>query len=73
MLAKSLSFLAGADAAAIVERGRQAARDLGADPVGKIDALVATVLGELDAVEDGLVAQVVTDAGKGQEGWFSHS
>ena len=28
---------------------------------------------ELDAVEDGLVAQVVADAGKGQEGWFSHS
>ena len=27
---------------------------------------------ELDAVEDGLVAQVVADAGEGQEGWFGH-
>jgi hypothetical protein len=25
---------------------------------------------QLDAVEDGLVAQVIADAGEGQEGWF---
>ena len=56
-------YMAGADAAAIVERGRQAARDLGADPVGKIDALVATVLGELDAVDDDPLIEVIGGQG----------
>ena len=37
-----------AGAAAIVERGRQAGRDLGEDPVATIDALVPRVLAELD-------------------------
>lgn len=36
-----------AGAEAILERGRQAGRDLGADPAGTIDALLERVLGEL--------------------------
>ncbi|MBB2990820.1 uncharacterized protein (TIGR03083 family) [Mycolicibacterium iranicum] len=42
-------------AEAIVERGRQAGRDLGADPAGTVDELVARVLAEVDAVEDPLI------------------
>lgn len=44
---------AGADA--ITERGRQAGRDLGDDPVGVIDALVERVLGELASAGDPLI------------------
>ena len=44
---------AGADA--IVERGRQAGRDLGADPAGTIDELVQRVLGELAGADDPLI------------------
>ena len=44
---------AGADA--IVERGRQAGRDLGADPAGTIDELVERVLGELARTDDPLI------------------
>ena len=40
---------------AIVERGRQAGRDLGADPPGRIDELVEQVLGELARTEDPLI------------------
>jgi hypothetical protein len=43
----------GADA--IVERGRQAGRDLGADPVATVDALLDRVLGELAEVDDPLI------------------
>ncbi|MDZ4264766.1 MAG: maleylpyruvate isomerase N-terminal domain-containing protein [Mycobacterium sp.] len=48
-------YAAGAGAEAIVERGRQAGRDLGEDPVAAIDALVPRVLAELDAVDDPLI------------------
>jgi len=44
---------AGADA--IVERGRQAGRDLGADPAVTIDQLVERVLGELVRADDPLI------------------
>jgi uncharacterized protein (TIGR03083 family) len=44
---------AGADA--IVERGRQAGRDLGADPAGTIDELVKRVLSELAGSENPLI------------------
>lgn len=44
---------AGADA--IVERGRQAGRDLGAEPVATIDGLVERVLGEIDTAGDPLM------------------
>ena len=38
--------------AGIVERGRQAGRDLGADPAATVHGLVARVLGELPGVSD---------------------
>ena len=44
---------AGADA--IVERGRQAGRDLGANPAGTIDDLVERVLGELARSDNPLI------------------
>ena len=47
---------AGRDA--IVERGRQAGRELGEDPVAAIDALVERVLGELTTVGDPLIAVI---------------
>lgn len=46
---------AGMGAAAIVERGRQAGRDLGPDPVATIDGLVERVLGEIDTAGDPLI------------------
>ena len=48
-------YSATAGAAAIVERGRQAGRDLGEDPVAAIDALVPRVLTEVAAVDDPLI------------------
>lgn len=45
----------GMGAAAVVERGRQAGRDLGDDPVAVIDGLVARALADVDAVEDPLI------------------
>ncbi len=51
-------YSANAGAAAIVERGRQAGRDLGEDPVATIDALVPRVLAEVaevDEVDDRLI------------------
>jgi hypothetical protein len=49
------SYSKSLGAAAIVERGRQAGRDLGEDPVAAIDALVPRVLAEIDAVDDPLI------------------
>lgn len=49
------SYSASLGAAAIVERGRQAGRDLGEDPAAAIDALVPRVLAEVDAVDDPLI------------------
>ena len=44
-----------AGAEAIVERGRQAGRDLGDDPAATIDRLVERVLGELSRADDPLI------------------
>ncbi|NVN50007.1 maleylpyruvate isomerase N-terminal domain-containing protein [Mycolicibacterium hippocampi] len=52
---KIQDYAAGMGAAAVVERGRQAGRDLGADPVATIEALVPRVLSELDQVDDPLI------------------
>lgn len=40
---------------AIVERGRQAGRDLGADPASAVDALVTKVRADLADVDDPLI------------------
>lgn len=53
--AKIRDISAGLGGDAIVERGRQAGRDLGADPAAAIDALVPRVLAEIDAVDDPLI------------------
>ncbi len=49
------AYAAGVGAEAIVERGRQAGRDLGPDPVATIDGLVERVLGEIDTAGDPLI------------------
>jgi hypothetical protein len=48
-------YMSDAGAEAITERGRQAGRDLGADPVGAIDELVERVMGELERAGDPLI------------------
>lgn len=48
-------YAANAGADAIVERGRQAGRDLGSDPPATIDRLLAQVLGELATAENPLI------------------
>ena len=48
-------YTSNAGAEAIVERGRQAGRDLGADPVGAVDQLVERVMGELETAGDPLI------------------
>ena len=48
-------YMSTAGAEAIVERGRQAGRDLGADPVGAVDELVERVMGELETAGDPLI------------------
>ncbi|MGB2920006.1 MAG: maleylpyruvate isomerase N-terminal domain-containing protein [Mycobacterium sp.] len=53
--AKIHDLAAGMGTAAIVERGRQAGRDLGADPVAAISTLVARVRSDLDGVGDPLI------------------
>jgi uncharacterized protein (TIGR03083 family) len=45
----------GLDPADVVERGRQAGRDLGDDPAGAVDALVSRVLDELAVAGDTLI------------------
>jgi hypothetical protein len=45
-------------AADIVERGRQAGRDLGADPAAAVDRLVDRVLPEVDAAGDPLITVI---------------
>jgi uncharacterized protein (TIGR03083 family) len=51
-------YTASSEAAAIVERGRQAGRELGADPAATVDALVDRVLHDLDGVDDPLIAVI---------------
>ena len=53
--AKIRDYASTVGAAAITERGRQAGRDLGADPAATVDALVDRVLGELDSAGDPLI------------------
>lgn len=48
----------GMDPAGVLERGRQAGRDLGDDPAATIDALVSRVLDELDGVGDPLITVI---------------
>jgi hypothetical protein len=48
-------YVATAGAEAIIERGRQAGRDLGDDPLRTIDGLVERVLDELAGAEDPLI------------------
>ena len=44
-----------AGAEAIIERGRQAGRDLGTDPVGTIDGLIERVMADLTTADDPLI------------------
>ncbi|CAA0114935.1 Uncharacterised protein [Mycolicibacterium vanbaalenii] len=53
--AKIRDVAAGMASSAIVERGRQAGRDLGADPAATIDTLVARVRSDLDRAGDPLI------------------
>lgn len=48
-------YAAGMGGEAIVERGRQAGRDLGANPAAAVDGLLARVLADLDTVDDPLI------------------
>jgi uncharacterized protein (TIGR03083 family) len=52
----------GLDPSAVVERGRQAGRDLGATPAEAVDALLRQVLGELATAGDPLI-QVIGGLG----------
>jgi hypothetical protein len=52
----------GIDPAGVVERGRQAGRDLGDDPAAVVDGLVSRVLGELTDAGDPLI-KVIGGAG----------
>jgi uncharacterized protein (TIGR03083 family) len=49
-------YLSTTGADEVVERGRQAGRDLGPDPVATIEDLLHTVLAELREVDDPLIA-----------------
>jgi uncharacterized protein (TIGR03083 family) len=53
--AKIRDYASNVGAAAITERGRQAGRDLGADPAATVDALVERALGDLDGAGDPLI------------------
>jgi hypothetical protein len=48
-------YASNAGAEAITERGRQAGRDLGADPVGTIDGLIEQVMAEIATAGDPLI------------------
>jgi hypothetical protein len=52
----------GLDSSAVVERGRQAGRDLGDDPAAAVDELVQRVLSELATAGDPLI-QVIGGLG----------
>lgn len=51
-------YASNAGAEAITERGRQAGRDLGDDPVGTIDGLIERVTGELATAGNPLIAVI---------------
>jgi uncharacterized protein (TIGR03083 family) len=44
--------------AGVLERGRQAGRDLGEDPAAAVDELLSRVLGELSGVDDPLITVI---------------
>jgi uncharacterized protein (TIGR03083 family) len=48
----------GLDPADVLERGRQAGYDLGADPSSAVDALVSRVIADLETVDDPLIAVI---------------
>ena len=56
--AKIRDYASNVGAADIVERGRQAGRDLGDDPVAAVDALVAEALDSVAAVDDPLITVI---------------
>ncbi|WP_319446557.1 MULTISPECIES: maleylpyruvate isomerase N-terminal domain-containing protein [unclassified Mycobacterium] len=56
--AKIREYASNAGSAAIIERGRQAGRDLGPDPAATVDALVDRALGDLDGAGDPLIAVI---------------
>ena len=51
-------FMSDAGAEAIVERGRQAGRDLGSDPADAVDALVSQALADVDDAGDPLITVI---------------
>jgi uncharacterized protein (TIGR03083 family) len=51
-------YASGAGAAATVERGRQAGRELGPDPAATVDHLLARALDDLTGVADPLIAVI---------------
>lgn len=51
-------YMSGDGAAATVERGRQAGRDLGDDPVAAIEQLTARALDDVDGAGDPLIAVI---------------
>ena len=53
--ARIADYMSNAGADAITERGRQAGRDLGADPAAAVDELVEQVRGELPTAGDPLI------------------
>lgn len=55
---KIRAYASNVGAADIVERGRQAGRELGTDPAATVDGLVGEVLGELDHAGDPLITVI---------------
>jgi uncharacterized protein (TIGR03083 family) len=51
-------FMSDAGVDAIVERGRQAGRDLGSDPAAAVDALVSRALADIDEALDPLITVI---------------
>ncbi|MEV0672482.1 maleylpyruvate isomerase N-terminal domain-containing protein [Mycobacterium sp. NPDC050441] len=51
-------FMSDAGAEAVVERGRQAGRDLGSDPAAAVDALVSRALADVDEAGDPLITVI---------------
>jgi uncharacterized protein (TIGR03083 family) len=56
--AQIADYMTEAGAEAIIERGRQAGRDLGQEPTARVDALVEQVMTELQAAGDPLIAVI---------------
>lgn len=54
----TVDYMSKAGAEAIAERGRQAGRDLGADPAATVDELVERALADLEKAGDPLIAVI---------------